>query len=190
MEDWPTLPQVARELAVAESTARRWAASFSDLLPTKGHGAARRFHPQTWQVLKRVQTLYMTGLNTTQVAEVLHQEFPVTIDVRAEPVREELVQKQSMAPLHAALTAIAEQQAALQEQLAQMEPRLVQELAETQQRLAAELVTLRTENRQLREQMEAQGAERDRQLMHTMQEVLAERAVRSPRSWWPFKLRK
>ena len=58
MDDWPTLPQLARELDIADSTARRWAASFFDFLPTKGHGPTRRFHPQTREVLKRIQTLY------------------------------------------------------------------------------------------------------------------------------------
>ena len=62
METWPTLPQLARELGVADSTARRWTAAFPDLFPLRGRGAARRVHPQSREVLKLIQALYGSRL--------------------------------------------------------------------------------------------------------------------------------
>lgn len=81
METWPTLPQLARELGVADSTARRWTAAFPDLFPLRGRGAARRVHPQSREVLKRIQALYGAGFETKQITELLHREFPITVEV-------------------------------------------------------------------------------------------------------------
>ena len=144
MDDWPTLPQLARELDIADSTARRWAASFFDFLPTKGHGPTRRFHPQTREVLKRIQTLYASGFNTGQVAEVLRHEFPAIINTVAIPASDERAHEhKDVATLQSALVSLMEQQTA---HMAHMQERFVQELRETATRLEEELTATRTEN--------------------------------------------
>lgn len=81
MDEWVTLPQLARELGVSDSTARRWAATFPELLPSKGKGASRRFHPQARQVLAKLQLLLEGGITTEQAAAVLHREYSATLDV-------------------------------------------------------------------------------------------------------------
>lgn len=80
-EGWRTLPQLARELDVAESTARRWAKAFARYLPSKGRGAARRYAPEAKAVLARVKELFDAGLTTQQVEEALRASFSATLDV-------------------------------------------------------------------------------------------------------------
>ncbi len=139
MNDWPTLPQLARELDIADSTARRWAAAFADFLPTKGHGPTRRFHPQTREVLQRIQTLYASGFNTEQVAEVLHHEFSAMINTVAIPASDERAhERKDVATLQSALVSLMERQTALQTHMAQMQDRFVQELKETETPLGKE----------------------------------------------------
>lgn len=81
MDDWPTLPQLARELGIAESTARRWASAFAAFMPSRGRGSARRFHPRARDVLRRAKALFEAGLTTEQVAATLAGEFPAHLDV-------------------------------------------------------------------------------------------------------------
>jgi DNA-binding transcriptional MerR regulator len=113
MDDWPTLPQLARELDIADSTARRWAASFVDVLPTTGHASTRCFHLQTREVVKRIRTLYTSGFNTEQVAEVLRHEFPATINTVAIPASDERAHERKdkdVATLQSVLVALMKQQ--------------------------------------------------------------------------------
>lgn len=81
VDDWPTLPQLAREIGIAESTARRWASAFASLMPSRGRGSARRFHPRARDVLRRAKSLFDAGLTTEQVAATLAAEFPAHVDV-------------------------------------------------------------------------------------------------------------
>lgn len=107
---WPEavkLTELARDLGIAESTARRWAGALSDLMPSTGKGAARRFHPQAGQVLARAKALFEEGFTTEQVSEALHQEFAATVEVA--PVTED-VESGSQA-IASALKLLADRQA-------------------------------------------------------------------------------
>jgi len=192
VDDWPTLPQLARELGVADSTARRWASSFPDLLPTKGHGSARRFHPQARDVLKRVQSLYTAGFNTDQVAELLQREFPATVDV-VTVSETQAHERKDIVGLQSAIVAIFEQQTEIREQMVKMEQYFIQELTETETRLEDELRAVREEHSHLRDFIDDRLEERDRKLMETLR-MMHEKAQREvaaaqeqkKRRWWPF----
>ena len=188
MDDWPTLPQLARELDIADSTSRRWAASFSDFLSTKGHGPTRRFHPQTREVLKRVQTLYASGFNTEQVAEVLRHEFPAIINTVAIPASDERAHEHkdvtTLQSALVALVALTEQQTALQTHVAQMQERFVQELRETETRLEGELTATRTENTRLWDYIDKRLEERDRQLTQATRLMIEKKQATQRKSWW------
>jgi len=79
-EEWRSLAAVARNLDVAESTARRWANLFEDFLQSKGHGAGRRFHSSAEDVLRRVRDLYAQNLSAHRIRETLTHEFSMFID--------------------------------------------------------------------------------------------------------------
>lgn len=179
MDDWPTLPQLARELGVADSTARRWASSFPNLLPTKGHGAARRFHPQARDVLKRVQSLYTAGLTTEQIAELLHRDFPATIDIVDVVSEGQAHERKDIQGIQTALMAIFEQQTEMREVMGRMETHFMQEIAAT-----------REENSRLRDFIDDRLEERDKNLMETlrmMRERSQEEVRQQKKGWWPWR---
>ena len=75
MAAWPTLPTIAHEIGVAESTARRWAAALDDLLASRARGAGQRFDPAAKEILSKAKELYGRGMSSEQVTEILHDEF-------------------------------------------------------------------------------------------------------------------
>lgn len=80
MEDWVSLPHIAREIDIPNSTARRWAATLDEFLISRGRGAGRRFHPDAREVLRRAKLLYGTGLGADQILEILRAEAPRSAD--------------------------------------------------------------------------------------------------------------
>jgi len=173
-EEWLPLPQIARELGIAESTARRWAAAFPELLPARGRGAARRFHPQARQVLARARALFEQGLTTDEVAEALRREFPATLDVAS--VSAERAEHERSDPV--ALRAL------IVEHFSDLIREAVRE--ETHDIMEA-LRELKEQNEVLRRELAAareREAERDARLVAEMRRLLEERRRR--RWWWPF----
>lgn len=161
MEDWLTLPQLARELNVADSTARRWAGLFPDLMPTNGRGSGRRFHPVAREVLKRVQRLYDQGLRTEQISELLHKEFTALVDVDDTQADLERNNTPMLNQLTAAVLQLAEQQAQLRDEIA----------------------TTRDENRELRTLIEERLDARNRVLVETLREL---QAAKQRKRRWPW----
>ncbi|HEY8449123.1 MAG TPA: MerR family transcriptional regulator [Bacillota bacterium] len=173
-EEWLTLPQIARELGIAESTARRWAAAFAELLPARGRGSARRFHPQARQVLARARALFEQGLTTDEVAEALRREFPATLDVT--PASEGRAEHERSEP------------AVLRALIAEHFGELVREaIREETRELVDALHKLMEQNEALRRELAAareREAERDARLVAEMRRLLEERRRR--RWWWPW----
>ena len=117
MDEWLTLPQVAQELGIANSTARRWAQAFADLLPCRGSGSARRYAPQVREVLAQAQGLFERGLTTEEVGKSLRQRYPVTVDVV--PVSDERAEETPA--VQVILTELVAMRQALSEQAAAIE---------------------------------------------------------------------
>ena len=76
-----TLPELAREAGISESTARRYCKEFFNFLPGHRSGRIRTYRPECVQVLQRIKQLYDEGQETSQVREVLTQEFSQVVDV-------------------------------------------------------------------------------------------------------------
>ena len=125
--EWLTLPQIARLLDIAESTARRWAATFGEFLSSRGRGPARRFSPAAIDVLRRIQALYEAGHTTESVRAHLKNEFTAIID--ADPI--ELRERQGFETI---MRAVAGELDALREEV-----RAARAAAEEAQREAQEL---------------------------------------------------
>lgn len=143
-DEWLTLPQIARLLDIAESTARRWAKAFEEFLPSRGRGAHRRFAPPAVDVFQKIKVLYDAGHTTEFVREHLQAQFPTTID--AELVEE----KQRRAEFEVLMRAVAE---ALETMRAEV--REARAAAEEAQREAQEL-RAHLEHLERREQDRAQ----------------------------------
>ena len=117
MEVWLRLPQVAQELGIADSRARRWAQAFADLLPCRGSGSARRYAPQVREILAQAQGLFERGLTTEEVGKFLRQRYPATVDVV--PVSDE--QAEETPAVQVILTELVAMRRALSEQAAAIE---------------------------------------------------------------------
>jgi DNA-binding transcriptional MerR regulator len=183
-EDWVSLSTIARELDIADSTARRWASMFSDFLEAKGRGAGRRFNPRARDVLRRVQQLYDKNLTADQIADTLRQEFSVVVDVQSEDERtpSNVPAVKTEEVLHMMAQAMAEQQRRLVNELRS-------QLSDTLSALRNEIAATREENEKLRTMLderlnesEQRLQQRDKMLLDTLQ-TMNERA-NEKKSWW------
>lgn len=184
-ENWITLPQIARELGVGDSTARRWATAFTEFLTARGSGAARRFHTKARTILIRVQQLYERGYSTDQVRETLRREFSATVEAVAVP------ESPRPSPSDAALLALAD---GLQVALRDMEMRLTTQMTTAQSevtRLKAEIEALHEQVAQQNDALNlASGGALSTQIWTAVSGAI-ETAFESAnnrlphRSWWP-----
>lgn len=168
-----TLPQIARELGIAESTARRWASYLSALLPSEGRGAARRFHPQAREVLAKAKALFDAGWNTSRVLEALRQQFPSTVEGHMEPVQagqNELVRSLMEQHLqqHHVLSQAVREVAATQEQM-----------LEKMEEISASVERLQLELRESEADRERLAEDRSRRMVEEMRRMMA-----GHRPWW------
>ncbi|MDA0704271.1 MAG: MerR family transcriptional regulator [Proteobacteria bacterium] len=98
MQAWTTLPKIARDIDVPDSTVRRWASSLEEFLPSRGRGAGRRFDPSAKTVLGRARDLYAEGLSTEQIVEILRGEDPSQPEGAGNAVRNALAGQPRSAP--------------------------------------------------------------------------------------------
>lgn len=201
MEDeWLSLPTIARELNLAESTARRWAATWSEVFPARGHGAARRFHGSTRQRFLRVQQWFETGYTTKQIGAMLLQEFPATVDVVREPDVTETSSEATLLALtqrletvlHDIEARLTAQMAAAQTEVAQMKTATAQNDALLQDMTQQNMV-LKEQMGQLTQELanfrSVMIFEMTAEVRNTMAQFLAKSTHhRSHRRWWwPWK---
>lgn len=153
-EEWVSLSRVARELDIAESTARRWANMFSEFLRSKGNGAGRRFDPSARDVLRRVQTLYAANYNAEQISDALRQEFTMVVDVEDESERIPSAQ-------------VFTQMGQFLGDLLETQKRMNDELSE----IRGQMQAIHAENEKMRSFIDERINERDRLLMQTLRQM-------------------
>jgi len=185
-EEWVSLPSIARELGVSESTCRRWATVFSEWMTVQGVGSARRFSGRTGAIFHYIHQEYARGKTTEQVRAGLGQEFGATMDIVA-------VQQSSSAlsPTESALLAMAE---GMQTALHAVEARLLEELTQTQQafvQLQEEIAAIRAQQVQTEEARRQRALEQERSLKEeirgVVQAVQQEHGTGDRRWVWPWK---
>ena len=77
MDEWLSLPRIARKLDMPESSARRYVATLASFLPQRMAGRLVLFHaPTAERVLIRAAELFTQGLRLARVKERLSQEMP------------------------------------------------------------------------------------------------------------------
>ena len=75
-----TLPELARQAGVSESTSRRYAKNFSEFIPGERKGRVTVYPSASVTVLQRIKQLYEAGYNTEQVHDRLSEEFDKVIE--------------------------------------------------------------------------------------------------------------
>jgi DNA-binding transcriptional MerR regulator len=76
MEEWYLITELAEELDVAETTARRWAKLFDGFLPAKRFNRITRYSPEAVQVLGEIAALYRKGFTTEEIRHQLETTRP------------------------------------------------------------------------------------------------------------------
>jgi DNA-binding transcriptional MerR regulator len=180
-DEWLALPQIAHELGIADSTARRWAILWPEWVKTRGHGSGRRFHQETREFFARVQTLYDKGYTKEQITEVLRREFSATVEAVTVP-------EPTLSPAESALLALAE---GLQTALQDMEARITGAHRAEVASLKAEIADLRVQLQIAEDTRRHDAANHDAELMLkirlAVQTTMEEHTPQGRRSWWPWK---
>ncbi len=76
MEDWLLIAELAEELDVAETTARRWAKLFETFLPAKRFNRVTRYSPEAVEILADIADLYRKGFTTEEIRHHLEGTRP------------------------------------------------------------------------------------------------------------------
>lgn len=84
MENWLLISDLAAELDIAETTARRWARLFESFLPAKKFNRVTRYGPETVAIFTEIASLYKKGFTTEEIRHHLQQERPQALVVAPE----------------------------------------------------------------------------------------------------------
>lgn len=79
MENWLLISELAEELDVAETTARRWSKLFETFLPAKRFNRVTRYSPEAVQILADIADLYRKGFTTEEIRHQLQDQRPQTL---------------------------------------------------------------------------------------------------------------
>lgn len=153
MSKYLPIAELAELADIPNSTCRRYLADFEAFFIVKGGSRVKRYEAAAVDILKRIKQLYDDGMGTTEIHNVLANEFPLVIDSEKE-------QKEEAAAAHVPGLATSEDIAEIKqalEQQKQFNEQLVKKLDE--------------QNHYIKESLER----RDRQLMESLRATLEER---------------
>lgn len=139
-----TIAEVAKALAIPESTARYYRDNFMDYIPFVGEGRKKRYRPETVDVLRFIADGFKRKQTAMEIENGLNQRFPRNMDdEQATAKPEAVVQQQSkndhdsdafqlqnaLEQMNATMQVMADQQkeiTELREQLARVEEKQAQ----------------------------------------------------------------
>lgn len=77
MKEWYSITELAEKTEIPEPTLRRYITKFQPYFISKGGSRAKKYDSSAIDLLKRIKKLFDVGYETTGVAEVIKNEFPV-----------------------------------------------------------------------------------------------------------------
>jgi len=90
MEGWYTINQIAKELNIPETTARRYTVTFKEFFPSKTFGGRYdKYHEKAITIIATIYDLYAQNKKAEEIREHLKAEYPVIIDIEADRESEE-----------------------------------------------------------------------------------------------------
>jgi len=84
VEEWLSIAEIAEKTGIPENTARRYVGKFSDFIQVKSTGRAKKYPPDTIQVVERISQLYQAGKGTDEIYELLSREQPLMVRIDEE----------------------------------------------------------------------------------------------------------
>lgn len=157
--EWLSIAEVAKQLGLAENTARRYVNLFKEYINSKQFGRATKYDTESLEILSTVSRLYQEGLGTQEIQERLRGTYTLHLEI---PQEEEL---------HAPI-AIAE----IRETMVQM-AEYIKRQDELNQSLAKQIEDHRT-------YIEQSVKERDEKLMAAIRELTEAKREASAAKWW------
>ena len=173
-----TAAEIARRLALPESTTRYYARRFRAYVPAVGVGRARRYRVEAVDVLRMVADNMRANVPSDQIEQILRECFPVNA-LEPQPQQQATVTQQPSATID--LTGVAD---ALRPVLAELLMPLAEELTAVraeQLRLNTDVADLLAEVRLLREHLQLAQLESAELHQVTPPPIAVPR-----RPWWQF----
>lgn len=173
-----TMAQIAKELNLAESTARFYRDRFEDFIPFVGEGRKKRYKPETVDVLRFIAEGFNRNLTAIDIENGLSRMFAMNIEAEKETVT---------------TTAVAQQQSnsdTLQIVLEQMSTtmRIIAEQKEDITELRKHIAVVEKRQQDQQEYIDSLK-EHDKTLMRAIreaQEVKKMLAAAQQKKWWQF----
>lgn len=180
-----TMAQIAKELDLAESTARFYRDRFENYIPSVGEGRKKRYKPETVEVLRFIAESYNRNLSATDIKEGLTRITARNMEyeeVTATPTA--TVQQQSEIPQNAdalQLQAAFEQMSAAMQIMADQK----EEIAELRKQVAV----MEKKQEALQDHINIKLEERDQMLMESLRELQSKKQIEATKKkgkWWRF----
>ena len=181
-----TMAQIAKQLNLAESTARFYRDRFEDFIPSVGEGRKKRYKPETIEVLRFIAEGFNRNLTAMDIKDGLSRMVAMNIEFeevtatttaatqqqsKSEPNQYALQLQFAVEQMSSAMQIIADQK---------------EEIAELRKHVAV------IENRQQEQQeyINSKLEERDQQLMESIREIQEAKnqlAATQQKKWWQFR---
>jgi len=90
MEGWYTINQIAKDLNIPETTARRYTVTFKEFFPSRTFGGRYdKYHEKAIHIVGTIYDLYSQNKKAEEIRELLKNEFPIVIDIETDTKNEE-----------------------------------------------------------------------------------------------------
>ncbi|MBO8183423.1 MAG: MerR family transcriptional regulator [Archaeoglobus sp.] len=196
MEEYLKIADVAKQVGIPETTARRYAELFKEYLHHKTFGRTKKYKPEAVQIMQKISGLYQEGKTTEEIREILGYELPQVVDA----VEEKKYPDTATLPPHAFLSMMvmqAQENQQLKEYLYE-QAKTIQRLQETVEQMNSQLAkieqtsqqdtikTLNTQISSLEKRLEETYSKRAKELEDKLNDIRLKLEERKKRPWWKF----
>lgn len=164
-ERWFNIRELGEMAGLAETSARRYVSRFNEFFPSRQYGRVTKYPAELVEVLTAIAQWFKDGLTTEEIKERLAGTHEIVVDVTESNVQEATVLPQTRQTL-----IIKQQQA------------LFAELAATKN----EVLSLRQELADLREERQLAEQELNSTLAEMGLRLSRVETHKQKRRWWPF----
>lgn len=164
-----TIAEIAKQLNLAESTARFYRDRFEDFIPSVGEGRKKRYKPKTVEVLRFIAEGFKRNLTTTDIEDGLARMVGRNIEVEKETATTQAVvqQQPNILQLQAVLEVIADQKTEIEE-------------------LRKSVADVKKAQQEQQEYIDTTLIEREKRLMESIRAIQQQHAAAKEKKWWEF----
>lgn len=86
MEDWLSVSQLSKIVEVPETSVRRYLTNFEEFFKFEQLGRGKKYHPSSIEILQRIVSLFRADRDTSEIKNILSNEYAFTITSEDEPI--------------------------------------------------------------------------------------------------------